>query len=83
MSDKVVALDGGGVPSMREPLPKIVDYLEEQLERARSGDIQGIVVVAMDGDGCCDYAALGYTNAYSLLGALEYAKGALIAKGLE
>lgn len=53
-----------------EPRPALVEYLEELLERARSGDLQGIVTVGSDADGYASYGLVGACGGFSMQGAL-------------
>ena len=53
-----------------EPNPIVIGYLEDLLERARSGDIRGLVTVDLDGDGYASYGAVGSIGGFSMQGAL-------------
>ena len=56
-----------------EPRPALVKYLEDLLERARSGDLQGIVTVGMDADGFAAYGLIGSCGGFAMQGALTLA----------
>lgn len=53
MTDKVVGLDGNPVQDTDklEPIPKIVDALEELLKIAKSGDLRTLVAIGDLDDG--------------------------------
>lgn len=49
MSDsKIVSLNGNDLPEPGKPNPKIVELLEQLLERAQAGETAGILVVDVD-----------------------------------
>lgn len=47
MTDNVTAFPGLSVPG-NEPVKEVVDLLEEALERARSGKLQGIAIIMIE-----------------------------------
>jgi hypothetical protein len=49
MSDNVVALPGFSVPTT-DAIPDVVQILEEYLEKARTGKLVGVAVVAVERD---------------------------------
>jgi hypothetical protein len=51
MSDRVVALDGRAVFQAAEPNDDVVSKLEELLDEARSGRLQGFTFCALRADG--------------------------------
>jgi len=63
--------------SPAEPNLAVVWYLENMLERARSGDIRGVVTVDLDGDGCAAYGVVGSVGGFSMQGALACASAVI------
>lgn len=53
-----------------EPNLALIKYLENLLDRARSGDLQGIVTVGMDADGLAAYGLIGSCGGFAMQGAL-------------
>lgn len=45
----VVALPGNVIPTT-DPVPEVVELLEEALEKARSGKLQGVAIVMVERD---------------------------------
>jgi hypothetical protein len=78
MSDNVQPLFGGVVPGMGTPNEGCIDVLEGLLERARAGELVGVVCAATHSDNMASYVLAGMIGPYSLLGALELAKADLI-----
>jgi hypothetical protein len=56
-----------------EPNPHVVSALEALLERARSGDMQGIAAVYLHTDGATGGVMAGLRN-YALIGRMEEVK---------
>lgn len=77
MSDKVVSISGGAVPT-REPNATCIAALTEWLEMARAGEIVGVVMAALHHDGLGSFAICGTVGGYSMIGALEIAKADLV-----
>ena len=50
MTEKVVSLQGKPLPVPGEPVEDVVKQLEDILERARSGEINGFVAVVTHAD---------------------------------
>lgn len=45
---------------------------------ARSGEVQGITLVRFHADACATWSIAGIVNSYSMLGAVDVAKAALL-----
>lgn len=60
-----------GEPALQaaEPDPAVIALLEELLEKARSGAIQGIGTVQIDPSRLCSYSSAGLLGSFGLLGA--------------
>jgi hypothetical protein len=70
---KVVTIWGGYRLPPGEAVPEVVAQLEELLERARSGVIVGMIVVAADPErDACVYTS-GLTHGFAVIGALHCA----------
>lgn len=78
MTDKVVSIDGSEVPETRVVRESVVETLEEMLERAKSGDIQGIACSFVDSDRCCQYVVAGVVGGYGMIGSTSVMKQDLI-----
>lgn len=74
MSDdgvNVVTIHGGSAdPRAGVPNDTVIEYLEELLERARSGDVQGIAGGYLDRDLVASYFVIGKAGTYGMTGAL-------------
>lgn len=57
-----------------KPDATLIAHLEEMLEGARSGRLQGIVYVAMSHRQVIDYNTVGIMTSYLMLGGLEHLK---------
>lgn len=66
---KIVSLAGDPLPDNREPQQQLVAYLREVLEKAESGEIQGVALVHLDYDRTANWAVAGLIGGYTLLGA--------------
>jgi hypothetical protein len=66
----VVSISGDRVPQAGEPNPRLVESLEDLLERARSGEVQGVAYAALDRDNLAHWCCGGLVGCYSVLGAL-------------
>jgi len=53
-----------------EPSQTVIEYVEHLLARAQSGELQGVVVVAMDADGYAGYGLVGQCGGFAMQGAL-------------
>lgn len=70
MSDKIISLrTGAAVCAPGEVNAEVVAELEQLLERARSGDVQGVAIAFVHGDGAsnCTY---GGVITFSIVGKL-------------
>jgi hypothetical protein len=65
----VVPLHGDVVPELRVPRESVVKLLEEALEAARSGELQGVALARLHADMQCSYGIAGVVGSFSLLGA--------------
>ena len=72
----VTSLSGSGV-AVREPSPAWVRVLEEELERARSGETVGGVLIRNFFDLTVSYTYAGDLNLYQTLGAMAVVGTAL------
>ena len=69
MTDRVVSLNGGGVPQRREPVQSVIAEAERILEMARVGEIQGVGFVLLRSNGMAEYSYSGFAGSFSLVGA--------------
>lgn len=69
---KVVSIFGGSV-AQKIPNQACIEMLETYLELARSGEIIGAVVVALQHDGAANWSCCGMVGGFSLLGAMDVA----------
>lgn len=70
MSDKIISLrTGASVCAPGEVNAEAVAEIEQLLERARSGDVQGIAIAYVHGDGATNCTYGGVIN-FSLVGKL-------------
>ena len=77
---KVVAMRGGPVVAEATPNAPVISLLEEYLERARSGDVQGVVFASLHSDDLCSYSCAGAIGgSYGLVGAVTMALDNLVA----
>ncbi len=76
MSDVV---NMGGEPlNTGQPVPTVVEALEDLLERARSGDVIGIAVAVTHHDNLASYQVNGANGSYSILGAIDVIRDLLL-----
>lgn len=68
----------GGPTGEPEPNDFAIAALTEALERAKAGEVIGVVVAFLHHDGLSSWRTGGMVGGYSLLGALEIAKADLI-----
>ena len=83
MDNNVVSLGGGPILDNREPSEALIAHLEDLLERARSGEIMGMAAATLYRDRTTAYSVVGAIEGFSMVGALEMAKMALISVDLE
>lgn len=79
MAAKVVSISGANVPVPGTISDSLVDFLEESLEKALSGEIVGmagaVVYPSENGySGSAGSFSMGFSNSYASIGALEDAK---------
>lgn len=63
--------------------PAVVTYLQDLLDRARSGEVVSVVGVVFDSDGSGTYFCAGVdeqNDMFGVLGALRYAEANLLAQ---
>lgn len=77
---KVVGLFGDHVMLPGEVSADLVEYLEELLESARSGEAVGCVCIEMLKDDTTSWAIHGHIVHRTMIGAMEYAKHYLLTK---
>ena len=65
----VIALNGGEVLGLAVPRESLIDALNELLERAKSGELQGAAVALVDKDGKGCFCIAGVIGGYAILGA--------------
>lgn len=76
---KVVSLNGDAVvEAAGEPSPALIARLEDLLEQARSGEVQGIAYAALHADRLASFAVAGRVGGYAMMGALTMAQDALV-----
>lgn len=70
----------GGHLSHRSGIPceGTIQALEDMVERARSGELQGIAAALLNSDNSAEYRLAGMVGSFEMLGALECAKGVLV-----
>lgn len=68
----------GGPTGVAEPNETCVMTLRQYLEMAEAGEIVGVVIAALNKDGCAGYAVSGRVGGYSMAGALEVARDDLV-----
>ncbi len=73
----VKALFGNEVPQAREPKPDLIEALEELLEMARSGEVQGVAWAALHADRLASWRVAGAPVCYPTIGALAAMQTAL------
>lgn len=83
MDNNVVSLGGGPALDNREPSEALISHLEDLLERARSGEIMGMAAATLYRDRTTAYSVVGAIEGFSMVGALEMAKMAIISVDLE
>lgn len=70
MSNVASFRPGDPIP-VRTVEPRVVEHLEELLEKARSGEVIGICGAAQYFDGLASWHIVGLTNSFSVIGALQ------------
>ena len=80
MSDepKVVSLYGGEPSPQGECSEVLIEFLVDQLERARSGDVIGYAGVTINSRHHTSYHVVGFADGYATIGGLEAAKADLL-----
>lgn len=73
----------GGFTHQPEVVETVVEILEQMLELARSGQMNGLAMASVDYRGLCNYAIAGRVGGYALLGAMEMVKAELISNNWE
>lgn len=67
------SLANDNIPPKRPVNQVLVAFLEEVLERTKSGEIQGVVISCMYNDLTADYLMVGRVGGHSMVGALHTA----------
>lgn len=79
MADKIVRLGGGEIPPPGKVDATLVRFLEDQLERARSGDIIGFAGATLGSKHQSTFWFAGTVGTFGMVGALECAKRKVMA----
>ena len=66
-----------------EPDPEVIERLEEFLEMAKAGDVQGLVLVGVNRRGEVSTAKAGWIRTFSMVGAREAVKTVVLAQHSE
>lgn len=80
-AERVVSLHGGPVIAEKRPNENIVEKIERLLEQAKSGEIQGVQMIALLHDGCVQHQCAGAVQ-YNVVGML-FAAAQECVKALE
>ena len=80
MSNVIPFHKGDVVIATGEPRESVIKAIEDLLERARSGDIQGMAYAALYHDSLASWGIVGLCGPHSLIGAVEVMKANLIRK---
>lgn len=78
MSGKVYGLNGQVSHRSAEPCEACIRALEEMLERARTGGLQGFVAAILTSEDAAEYRIAGRVGGFGMQGALECAKAELV-----
>ena len=73
-NSKVVTLRGGVPTSTRESNKALTDYVEQLLEQAQSGQVNGLVAVTLEPNGVASFSVVGSVGGYGMVGALDCAR---------
>lgn len=71
---KVVSLNGSPLPEPGQPSEQLVAFLEDQIERAKAGEIVGFAGAVLNKDRGATFWVVGFTGGFSMVGALECAQ---------
>jgi hypothetical protein len=74
----IIQLNGDALPSKDKPEEGVIQFLELALERARSGETHGVLLVETHADLTASQTIVGYTGNYSAIGATQVAMNTLI-----
>jgi len=74
----IVQLNGESHPSKDEPNQSVIAHLEKALERAKSGETHGVIMVEVYYDFATSYLTAGYVTGYSAIGATQVALNSLL-----
>lgn len=84
MSESNVVGIYGDVPVQRaEPNETAINALKDLLERAESGELQGVAVSYLDRDGIASYVIAGRICSFSTIGAVEVMRSILVEGSLD
>lgn len=75
MIDNVTSINKNGdiIAPTNQPNPFLIKFLEDQLERARAGEIIGIAGAILDKDKLGEFFTAGRVGGFSMIGALHCA----------
>ena len=79
MDSNIAKMFDGPIPE-KKPHPEAIKCLEDLLERARSGEIVGVMVASMCHDRLGQWDVAGETYGYSIVGAVEAGKVNLLKR---
>lgn len=74
---QVIGLNGKPALQAKEPSQYLVEFLEEHLDRARSGELQGLAVATHYHDGSAGWSVVGRVGGLGMIGAIELCKAEL------
>lgn len=78
MGGKVFGLNGQVSHRSAEPCESCIEGLEQMLDRARTGDLQGFVAAILTSADAAEYRMAGRVGGFAMQGALECAKAELV-----
>ena len=56
-----------------EPSQALIEFLEDMLQSARSGELRGLAGASRMTDGCT-YYVMGYARGFDMMGAMDFAR---------
>ena len=75
MTDNIIDMNGG---TLRTVNADYVQMLEDELERAKSGEATGGVLVTLHRDNAASFTCAGRVGGFGMVGAIEQAKQVLL-----
>ena len=79
----IVQLNGEAHPSKDEPNQTVINYLEKALERAKSGETHGVIMVEVYHDFSTSYLTAGYVTCRAAIGSTQVALNSIIQADLD